>query len=401
MSARAALALGACAAAALAASFAGAYSFTCGKHPSGFGSFSVNPNFRDAIAGTRAQQIAAIRRAGDEWTNRGGAKFAWAYAGESSLTRTDLGDNVNVIFALNQSSSSTLAYTVCSQTPSRLAFDIVFLDGWSWNDNAADGTGGFDIEGIAAHELGHALGLGHSEVPGSTMWPSALGNGVANRTIEADDIAGIRAIYGVPVAPRKDSIEPAEGKIAGGTNVVILGDGFDSTTRVFFGGVEGEVTAVVPPDELFARTPAGSAMGSVEVELRNRFGGSTFNPACFSYVPNPIEIEIVGGYPGAGQSVTILVTGPQGARWAAATGTVGTPTSRRGIDFCFDIRRAELIGSSLGAGTDPRLDAQGRATMTATIPADAETFSYVYFQGVVAVGGELRPTNCLVLSVFP
>jgi hypothetical protein len=54
-----------------------------------------------------------------------------------------------------------------------------------------------DLEAALTHELGHFLGLDHSDVPGATMQPEAMGFGATDlRTLEADDIAGICAIYG-------------------------------------------------------------------------------------------------------------------------------------------------------------------------------------------------------------
>ena len=46
---------------------------------------------------------------------------------------------------------------------------------------------------IAVHEIGHALGLRHSNVQGSIMWPTARG-GVP--VLHQDDIDGIRSLYG-------------------------------------------------------------------------------------------------------------------------------------------------------------------------------------------------------------
>ncbi len=75
--------------------------------------------------------------------------------------------------------------------------DVHFDTAESWSDDPTDTTGDadFDFFTVALHEIGHALGLGHSAVVGSVMEPIYAG---ARRTLHADDIAGIRAIYGVP-----------------------------------------------------------------------------------------------------------------------------------------------------------------------------------------------------------
>lgn len=57
----------------------------------------------------------------------------------------------------------------------------------------AHGGGRFDTETVALHEIGHLLGLGHSQVAGSVMFPTYGGQ---RRALTQDDILGIRAIYG-------------------------------------------------------------------------------------------------------------------------------------------------------------------------------------------------------------
>ena len=53
---------------------------------------------------------------------------------------------------------------------------------------------GFDVETVALHELGHILGLQHSDVAGSVMFPSVSSNST-KRVLTADDLGGIRELY--------------------------------------------------------------------------------------------------------------------------------------------------------------------------------------------------------------
>ena len=59
------------------------------------------------------------------------------------------------------------------------------------------GGGGLDIFQVAAHEIGHAIGLDHTTVPNSLMDPYYT---EAFAGPQADDIAGARFLYGAPVA---------------------------------------------------------------------------------------------------------------------------------------------------------------------------------------------------------
>jgi len=56
-------------------------------------------------------------------------------------------------------------------------------------------SGEYDIDGIMTHEVGHVIGLGHSNVPGATMYPSVGACDFGPRTLSSDDTAGKNALY--------------------------------------------------------------------------------------------------------------------------------------------------------------------------------------------------------------
>jgi hypothetical protein len=78
-----------------------------------------------------------------------------------------------------------------------------------WVDST---TQNVDLLTVAAHEIGHTLGLAHSSDPNALMYPSYSG---PYRTLGDDDIAGVQAVYGpasapepAPEAPPQDATPP-------------------------------------------------------------------------------------------------------------------------------------------------------------------------------------------------
>ena len=53
----------------------------------------------------------------------------------------------------------------------------------------------FDINGIMVHEVGHVIGIGHSNVSGATMYPSISACNTSARTLAAADIAARDDLY--------------------------------------------------------------------------------------------------------------------------------------------------------------------------------------------------------------
>src|SRR5438105_1043929 len=91
--------------------------------------------------------------------------------------------------------SSTLAVTYYSYSGSTmLEADILFNNAQSWDSYRGSLRSSQDIQRVALHELGHALGLAHSSVASAIMNPYIS----SSYTLSSDDIAGAQSLYGAP-----------------------------------------------------------------------------------------------------------------------------------------------------------------------------------------------------------
>jgi hypothetical protein len=78
-------------------------------------------------------------------------------------------------------------------------FDVMFDIDFKWGNATVDSTV-MDLQNIATHELGHAVGLGdlyNPECSTQTMYGYSTEGDTEKRTLESGDIAGLNILYGI------------------------------------------------------------------------------------------------------------------------------------------------------------------------------------------------------------
>lgn len=101
-------------------------------------------------------------------------------------------------------------------------------------------------------------------------------------------------------------VEPAFGPAAGGNTVRLLGSGFDSSVRVFFGGVSAALSAITPT-ALDVTVPPSGAAGAVDVAVASE-GGSVRRARAYTYlvVGGPLVLQAVTPSVGPAEGGTVV-----------------------------------------------------------------------------------------------
>jgi hypothetical protein len=251
----------------------------------------------------------------------GDSNFDPIFSGEATSTG-NIGDNVHS--ALNQDGGGTFAF----MQGGSFGWWCRYFENWTWNDGPGAFIGGqIDIQQVSCHEYGHSLGMGHSLNGSATMVGGSAPGTVSGRSIHADDIAGIQAIYG----HRDDSgTKPLISSVTnnGGTMTIICSNLTNNSNQVWFtrlnpssGGSSGDPIKVIGISSTNGNTqldlniPATAGPGDIMVKTGNAGQASTSAPYPFDPFSVPPPVPMIAALssstvqaltPSGGETVSIL-----------------------------------------------------------------------------------------------
>lgn len=165
----------------------GSYTPVTCDAPGGFMHWSQpNISWYHNTSGQGAGKASALQTAMNSWTAVNNALHTLTYAGTTTAGFVTDGRNT-LVWGTNAGCTSTcLALTALVLQPGQVIVesDVIFNAGYSWQTNGSD----YDVQAAAAHELGHSLGIGHTNVTSSPLPTMYAGYfGTDQRSLAGDD----------------------------------------------------------------------------------------------------------------------------------------------------------------------------------------------------------------------
>ncbi|MBK7875442.1 MAG: IPT/TIG domain-containing protein [Planctomycetes bacterium] len=149
--------------------------------------------------------LSALRNAIDAWNDVPGAAIhLHENTSPAQMQRTDwASDSIHLVtFDEDDSSgyfpggSGTVALTPVWFSNNGIVTDAdILFNGADFTFTTSGEPGAFDVQDVAAHELGHFVGLDHSGWAGATMFPYVDPTVVLHRSLSADEEHGLRDAY--------------------------------------------------------------------------------------------------------------------------------------------------------------------------------------------------------------
>ncbi len=175
--------------------------------------YRINPTKGANVTGS-GDQSAIFRASFASWQALTTATISFAEGATTAATVKPGFDQVNLItsnITASDYASSALGLTIvysfdqggvvdefgrAIDFPGQIVeADIMFNPSTQFSIDAATPANRIDLQSVATHEIGHFLGLDHTSLLSSVMFPTLTDGASYARTLSADDIAGISTIY--------------------------------------------------------------------------------------------------------------------------------------------------------------------------------------------------------------
>lgn len=178
-------------------------------------SFSKSLLNQAASALSEEEIFTAINGSLATWEDVADIKFVENWSDNNSVSPLGKsGDGINLVTVAQTTENLLLFNGDASDNAARTRVffnrqgqiteaDIVLNPYTRFSTDGSVGT--YDLESILTHEIGHLLGLEHSDALSATMFEHQGKNGIYNlnsftpRTLSDDDVSGIRSLYGANI----------------------------------------------------------------------------------------------------------------------------------------------------------------------------------------------------------
>ncbi len=144
---------------------------------------------------------AALEHAFQAWEDLPGSKVRFNRKADTSSRNINTSDHILYFDGNNHSGFFPPGGGIVALTP--ISFDVgtgrildadILFNSRDF-DFATDGSPGrYDLQDVASHEIGHFIGLDHSPLVSSTLWPFVAPRQWLHRSLSADDAAGGTAV---------------------------------------------------------------------------------------------------------------------------------------------------------------------------------------------------------------